>query len=89
MVEMIRTAADLGHVGVELGPGDYAFKKDLAGFQTGLAAGCVTSPSWAKLAHVTSTGVADTAARAPLGPLAQWPHRMLEKIERLSGFYGL
>ncbi|RKQ95491.1 GNAT family N-acetyltransferase [Maricaulis maris] len=89
LVEMVRTAAAIGHVGIELGPGDYGFKKDLASSQTGLVGGRFTTRSVRGGLARVSRNCADACIQAPLGPLGRIPDKGLRKLDRLAGFWTL
>jgi CelD/BcsL family acetyltransferase involved in cellulose biosynthesis len=88
LVEMAKTAAGLGHLGVELGPGAYGFKQDMASYQVGLASGYVaTNPVFAaaRRASGAMTGTLDVDGKS--GPVT-WPGKALRKLDRIAGFYA-
>lgn len=89
LVEMARIAAAMGHLGVELGPGDYGFKKDLSSSQVGLVGGRFTTRSLRGALARSSHAFAESCARAPLGPAGRLPERALRKIGRVTGFRAL
>ena len=89
LVEMVRTAAAMGHLGVELGPGDYAFKKDLASSQTGLVCGRFTTNSLRGRLVRSSEGFAEACSKAPVGAVGGLPAKGLRKLGRLTGFMAL
>lgn len=89
LVEMARTAGAIGHLGVELGPGDYGFKKDLSSSQTGLVSGRFTTPSLRGGLARSSQALAEACSRAPLGPARHWPDKALRKLGRVTGFQAL
>ena len=89
LVEMARTAGAIGHLGVELGPGDYGFKKDLSSSQTGLVSGRFTTPSLRGGLARSSQALAEACSRAPLGPARHWPDKVLRKLGRVTGFQAL
>lgn len=89
MVESARRAAEAGLKGVDLGPGQFAFKKDLATCQVGLAGGaCAPSPVagglWAAVGKLS-----DTAHPERTGPVARVTGKAMRKLNRLTGFYGV
>jgi len=86
--EMAQTAAMMGLEAMELGPGDYAFKKDLASYQTGLASGYAVSPSVLGVARKTVRALVNASEHAPLGRASAWPGKAMRKLDRLSSFYA-
>ena len=86
LVEMVRTASAIGHFGVELGPGDYGFKKDLASYQTGLVGGRIVTPSLRGSLVRAGENMAEACAKMPFGPLGRIPQRGFRKLDRLAGF---
>lgn len=88
LTELARTAASLGHYGVEMGPGDYGFKRDLADYQIGLTSGFLATPSAMGMARRAAAWATRTIESAPLGAPAQWPGKALRKLDRLAGFYA-
>jgi CelD/BcsL family acetyltransferase involved in cellulose biosynthesis len=89
LLEMARTAAVIGHQGVELGPGQYGFKSDLANYQVGLAAGYVTTPSVQGAARKASASMLRALDSGNETGPATWPGKAIRKIDRLAGFYGV
>lgn len=88
LVEMAKTAAQLGHTGVELGPGEYGFKRDISSYQVGLATGFVASSSLLGMARHASAAMVRAIEAAPIGPPAQWPGKAMRKLDRIAGFYA-
>lgn len=89
LTEAARAAAAKGHFALELGPGDFQFKRDLSSYQIGLARGCIANPSLLRATRNAGQALARTVEAAPLGPVKQWPGKLMRKIDRLSGFYAL
>tara|TARA_R110002073_G_scaffold6071_5_gene36681 strand:- start:5000 stop:6079 length:1080 start_codon:yes stop_codon:yes gene_type:complete len=89
LTEAARVAAGKGHVALELGPGDFQFKRDLSSYQIGLARGCIANPSLLRSTCNAGQALTRAAEAAPLGPVRQWPGKLMRKIDRLSGFYAL
>lgn len=88
MVESTRRAAEDGLQGVDLGPGDFAFKKDLASYQVGLAGGyCATAPVAGALRR-TACDLSDWAHPERTGSVARVAGKALRKLDRLAGFYA-
>jgi len=88
LVEMAKTASGLGHQALELGPGKYTFKKDLASYQIGLASGYLSLPSIQTSLRHAAESVTRTVEAAPLGRASYWPAKAARKIGRLAGFYA-
>jgi len=89
LLETARNAADKGLTSVELGPGDYDFKRNLGGYQIPLSAGCMVTRSPAAALRHAARALADTAERAPLGPMKTLPRRLLRRADKLSAFYAV
>ncbi|ABI65975.1 GNAT family N-acetyltransferase [Maricaulis maris] len=89
LVEMARTACAFGHLGVELGTGDYGFKKDLATSQTGLVSGRFTTGGLRGNLVRAAQGLSRACRKAPIGPARHWPEKALRKVGRLTGFMAI
>jgi CelD/BcsL family acetyltransferase involved in cellulose biosynthesis len=89
LTEAARSAAAKGHLALELGPGDFQFKRDLSSYQIGLARGCIANPSLVTAARSAGLALERAAEAAPLGPVSAWPGKLMRKIDRLSGFNAL
>jgi CelD/BcsL family acetyltransferase involved in cellulose biosynthesis len=88
MVESFRRAARDGLGGVDLGPGAFAFKKDLASWQVGLAGGyCATAPLAGAL-RGAACGLSDWAHPERTGAVARVSGKAFRKLDRLTGFYA-
>jgi CelD/BcsL family acetyltransferase involved in cellulose biosynthesis len=88
LVEMSKTAAELGLQGVELGPGNYGFKKDLASYQVGIGSGYIGQPSMQLITRQLTQAVVRGIETAPIGPIRDWPGKAVRKLDRLAGFYA-
>lgn len=86
--EMAKTAASLGHQALELGPGEYPFKRELASFQTGLAAGYAVSPSLLGCARRMTHALVRASEAAPLGRAGRWPGKAVRKVDRIMSFHA-
>lgn len=86
--EFIRMAADLGLESVELGPGEYGFKQELASYQTGLASGFLAPSPIRNRIHRSVDGWVQRLERLPVPP-ARWPGKALRRIDEMAGFYAL
>lgn len=89
LTEAARAAAEKGHLALELGPGDFQFKRDLSSYQIGLARGLIANPSLLSASCRAGAGLGRAIEAAPLGPVREWPGKLTRKIDRLSGFYAL
>ncbi|MHA6289521.1 GNAT family N-acetyltransferase [Maricaulis sp. CAU 1757] len=88
LVETARWAAQLGCTTIELGKGDYAFKKDLASYQVALGSGYWAAPCALGMARRAGDVLASRAETAPLGRAAHWPAKALRKLDRIAGFHA-
>lgn len=86
--EMAKVAAVMGHEALELGPGDYQFKRDLASYQLGLGSGYIVSPSLLGMARQATRALIHAAEGAPLGPFSTFPGRAMRKVDRLVSFHA-
>lgn len=86
--EMAKIAASIGHEALELGPGDYGFKRDLSSYQVGLSRGYATSTSLLGFARSASHSLVEAAEGAPLGALSALPGKAMRKLDRLASFYA-
>lgn len=86
--EMARTAAAIGHDGVELGPGDYRFKRDLASYQVGLCSGRLMLPSMLAATCRAGSAVANGLEALPIDALSRLSGKAVRKIDRLAGYYA-
>ena len=89
MVESARRAAEAGQKGVDLGPGQFAFKKDLATCQVGLAGGYCAPAGWAAAARKTVLDTSDWAHPERTEQVARLTGKAMRKLNRLTGFYGV
>lgn len=89
LLETIRHAAETGKQTVELGPGDYDFKRHLASHQVPLAGGCVVTQSYVSALRSASQAFARFTEKAPIGKVASLPRRALVKADKLSSFYAV
>lgn len=86
--EMARTAAGFGHLGIELGPGDFQFKRDLGSYQVGLASGFAAMPSLLGMARKTCARVTEADADRPATGLAALPGKAIRKLDRLAAYHA-
>lgn len=86
--EMARTAAKIGHLGVELGPGEFGFKRDFSSYMVGINSGRVMLPSLLSATCQASGAVARGIEALPVKPVSELPGKAMRKIDRLAGFYA-
>jgi CelD/BcsL family acetyltransferase involved in cellulose biosynthesis len=82
MAEMAREGAAAGVVEIDLGPGDYQHKKELANAGAPLIAGVVHAASVAGRASRLAYAAGRRWSTLPLGPAAALPHRVSRRLER-------
>ncbi|MCR9267898.1 MAG: GNAT family N-acetyltransferase [Alphaproteobacteria bacterium] len=88
LVETARTCASLGLSAIELGPGDFRFKKDLSSYQIGIAAGHFSNPSVMGLLRDGSAALVRRLDGEPQSALSRLTGKAMRKIDRLAGFYA-
>lgn len=88
LLEVVRGAAARGLSSVELGPGDYDFKKHLGSWQVPLIKGCLLTASAPATLRNAANALAGTIEKAPFGKLATLPRRALQKADKLAAFYA-
>ena len=88
LLEKVRFAASDGRDSVELGPGDYDFKRNLSSSQIPLAQGCILTASAPATLRGAARSLADACEKAPLGNVGQLPRRALRKADQLASFYA-
>ncbi|WP_394694467.1 GNAT family N-acetyltransferase [Hyphobacterium sp.] len=88
LLEKVRVAASEGRDTVELGPGDYDFKRNLSSSQVPLAQGCILTASAPATLRGAARSLADAFEKAPLGNVGGLPRRALRKADKLASFYA-
>jgi CelD/BcsL family acetyltransferase involved in cellulose biosynthesis len=83
MVEVIRWAAAEGMHELDLGPGDYRFKRSLANRTREVAHGFVGRPSGATLARSAAYGVRAVLEALPLGSASALPGKAMRRLDVL------
>ncbi len=79
--EVVRWAAAQGLREVDLGPGDYRFKRSFATDVRPVAHGFVGRPSAASLARAAAYGVRAAAEALPLGPVSALPGKAMRRLD--------
>ncbi len=88
LVETARTCAAIGHTAIELGPGDFRFKKDLSSYQIGISTGHFSNPSLMGMMREGSAALMRSLDSDPPSALARLTGKAMRKIDRLAGFYA-
>jgi len=88
LMETVKHAAETGRDSVELGPGDYDFKRNLGGWQVPLGQGCIMTTSAPTALRNAARALAGAAERVPAGKLSELPRRALRKADKLASFYA-
>ncbi|MFI4975032.1 MAG: GNAT family N-acetyltransferase [Caulobacterales bacterium] len=70
---------------VDLGSGDYRFKRELANARQGVAHGFVGAPSPAALIRQVAYGMRRAAEALPLGPVSDLPGKAMRRLDMLRG----
>jgi CelD/BcsL family acetyltransferase involved in cellulose biosynthesis len=70
---------------LDLGPGDYRFKRELANAERGIAHGFVGVPSPAALVRSVSYTVRAAAEALPLGPVSELPGKAMRRMDIVRG----
>jgi len=87
LLEKVRFASEKGLTSVELGPGDYDFKRNLGSWQVPLAQGCILTASAPATLRGAARALAGAVEKAPFGKAASLPRRALRKADKLASFY--
>lgn len=88
LMELIRTSADQGRSGVDLGPGDYRYKGEMGSYQMPLWAGCVMTKSAPAILREAADRLAGSMEKLPLGRFGTLPRRALRRADKLAAFYA-
>jgi CelD/BcsL family acetyltransferase involved in cellulose biosynthesis len=81
LAEVLRWAAGEGIFEVDLGAGDYRFKRSLSNLTRTLAHGFVGRPSGASLVRAAAYRVRATAEALPLGPASTLPGKAMRRLD--------
>ena len=88
LLEKIRFASEVKRTSVELGPGDYDFKRNLGSWQVPLAQGCILTASAPAILRGAAGSLVGAIEKAPLGKAAGLPRRALRRADKLASFYA-
>jgi CelD/BcsL family acetyltransferase involved in cellulose biosynthesis len=70
---------------LDLGAGDYRFKRELSNRQQGVMFGFLGAPSVSTLARTAAYGLREVAESLPLGPVSALPGKAMRRIDVLRG----
>ena len=70
---------------LDLGAGDYRFKRELSNRQQGVTFGFLGAPSVSTLARTAVYGLREVAEALPLGPVSALPGKAMRRIDVLRG----
>ena len=70
---------------LDLGPGDYRFKRELANAHRGIAHGFVGVPSPAALMRGAAYSVRAAAEALPLGAMSELPGKAMRRLDIVRG----
>ena len=83
--EILRWMDGAGFKALDLGPGDYRFKQQLANARRSVAHGFVGRPSAESLVRSAEYGVRAAAENLPLGALSQLPGKAMRRMDLWRG----
>jgi CelD/BcsL family acetyltransferase involved in cellulose biosynthesis len=83
--DILRWMDDEPYERLDLGYGDYRFKRELANTQRPLSHGFVGAPSAASLVREAAYRVRNAAEALPLGPVSDLPGKAMRRIDLLRG----
>jgi CelD/BcsL family acetyltransferase involved in cellulose biosynthesis len=70
---------------LDLGAGDYRFKRELSNRQQGVMFGFLGAPSVSTLARTAVYGLREMAEALPLGPMSALPGKAMRRLDLLRG----
>lgn len=73
---------------LDLGPGDYRFKRELANRQVAICDGFVGLPSTAAFARAAAYEVRRAVEALPLGPVSELPGKAMRRLDQWRGLRG-
>lgn len=82
---ILRWMDDAPYSRLDLGAGDYRFKRELANRQVNVAHGFVGGPSAASLLRGAAYGVRRAAESLPLGPVSELPGKAMRRFDLMRG----
>ncbi len=85
IADIARWTAEQGMTEIDLGPGDYRFKQQLANTGRGVGHGFVGRPSALTLSRTVQYGVRDLAESLPLGRASALPGKAMRRLDVITG----
>jgi len=83
--DILRWMDDQPYERLDLGYGDYRFKRELSNTQQTLMHGFVGAPSAASLVREAAYGLRQAAESLPLGPVSELPGKAMRRLDLLRG----
>jgi CelD/BcsL family acetyltransferase involved in cellulose biosynthesis len=83
--DILRWMDDQPYERLDLGYGDYRFKRELSNAQAPLVHGFVGLPSAASLVREAAYGLRQAAESLPLGPVSELPGKAMRRLDLLRG----
>ncbi|MFZ5668123.1 MAG: GNAT family N-acetyltransferase [Pseudomonadota bacterium] len=83
--DILRWMDEAPYSRLDLGAGDYRFKRELANRHVGVAHGFVGAPSAAALLRETAYALRRAAEALPLGPVSDLPGKAMRRLDLLRG----
>lgn len=83
--DILRWMDDVPYSRLDLGAGDYRFKRELANREVGVAHGFVGGLSAAAMMREAAYGLRRVAESLPLGPVSELPGKAMRRIDVLRG----
>ena len=83
--EILRWMEGTAYRRLDLGAGDYRFKRELANASQGVMHGFAGAPSLATLTRKTAYDVRELAEALPLGRVSHWPGKAMRRLDLLRG----
>ena len=83
--DILRWMDDQPYDRLDLGYGDYRFKRELSNLQRPLMHGFVGAPSAASLVREAAYGVRRAAEALPLGAVSELPGKAMRRLDLMRG----
>lgn len=83
--DILRWMDDVPYSRLDLGAGDYRFKRELSNHRIGVTHGFVGSPSAAALMRQTAYAVRRAAEALPLGAVSELPGKAMRRLDLMRG----
>jgi CelD/BcsL family acetyltransferase involved in cellulose biosynthesis len=83
--DILRWMDDAPYSRLDLGAGDYRFKRELANQGVAVSHGFVGGPSAAAMLREAAYGLRRVAETLPLGPVSELPGKAMRRLDLLRG----